>query len=102
MTKNKKKLIRGFLTTETKALVISAGLLIVGAFLGLSGIVDGDVALILAGSVLTVISLYINFSAFLRYQWDELVENVKSYHDMAKTATKDIIDDYERRKNDKS
>lgn len=100
--KSVKNFLAGLLKTETRALITGAGLLIVGAFLGLSGFIDGDLALLISGSVLTTVSIYITTSAFIRYQWEGVVEDAKMYHAMSKVATDDYLAELERRKNDKS
>lgn len=97
MTK-KKNFLSGWLATETRALIVGAGLLIAGALVGVSGFVDGDVALLLAGSVLTVVSIYTTTSAFMRYQWDTFVEDLRELHTMGKITTQNYLDDIERRK----
>lgn len=90
----------GLLKTENRALIAGAGLLIVGAFLGVSGIVDLDLAMIIAGSVLTTISVYVTVSAFIDYQWHNLIEEVRMAHYMGKVATEDYLAEIERRKHD--
>lgn len=102
MTASGKNLMSGLLKTETRALIVGAGLLIAGAFLGVSGFVDGDVAILIAGSVLTLVSIYITFSAFLRYQWQGVVEDAKLYYEMSKVATADALEEMERKRSDKS
>lgn len=92
----------GLLKTETRSLIAGAGLLIVGAFLGVSGIVDFDLALIVAGSVLTIISMYVTVAAFINYQWHSFVEDMRMAHIMSKVATQDYLDEIERRKNDRA
>lgn len=96
--KKKKNFLRGWLATETRALIVGAGLLIAGVLVGVSGAVDGDVALLLAGSVLTVISIYTTTSAFMRYQWDSFVEDIREMYTMGKISTESYLAEIERRK----
>lgn len=92
----------GLLRTETRALIVGAGLLIVGAFLGVSGIADLDLAMIIAGSVLSTISVYVTVAAFINYQWASFIEDMRMAHTMSKVATQDYLDEIERRKNDRA
>lgn len=96
---SKKSWMRGLMASETRALIVGAGLLIAGAFLLVSGIVDFDVALMFAGSILTIVSIYTTASAFMRYQWDSFVESIRQMYDMGKISTDDYLAELERRKN---
>lgn len=102
MKKTKRNFLSGLLATETRALIVGAGLLITGALLGVSGFADGDIALLIAGSVLTVVSIYTTASAFMRYQWDSFVEDIRQMYAMGKISTESYLEELERRKNDKS
>lgn len=100
--KSAKNLMLGLMKTETRALIVGAGTLIAGVLLGVSGFIDGDVLLILAGSALTLVSLYVTVSAFIRYQWENVIDDARMYHEMAKIAVADYLEEQERRKHDKS